>query len=421
MQEALKLVRSSLGPDAVILSTRNIRGGGAIGFQGKPMVEVTAALDNSQDAGPAFKSQPLPPPKARSFSQVYEAPQLHQKIPDLSKKEQQKELQNILNPIQDDIQDLKKMMNGFLKREMAKEEDGGDQDVLRTDMEELKSMMKLMLEGGSSANVPPLHDGLVQVYKEMVGNKINEAFALKLIQEVGAKIPEEHLKNVGLLKAHIAQEMMKSIKIGGPIRLKKGTTKIAAFVGPTGVGKTTTIAKLAADFSLSKKASVALITLDTYRIAAVEQLKTYARILKIPIEVIVNETELEGAVSQFGQKDVVLIDTAGRSKKDQAQLTELVSFLGVDLPIEVHLVLSATATEESILAAYSKFQPISVDRLLFTKLDESVHYGMIYNIIRKTNKPLSYFTTGQKVPEDIELAEAERLVDLTLNLERARR
>lgn len=420
MQEALKLVRNSLGPDAVILSTRNIRGGSALGYQGKSMVEVTAALDNSRtiESSP-YKSQSLPPPREGSISQRIDPAAVQQKMAALSKKEQQKELQSMLNPIQDDISDLKNMMINLLNREKNPGTEDKETELLQADLSELKSMVQLLAEG-ESKQPPPFHEGLMQVYKEIVGNRVNEAFALKLIQEVRSKIPEEHYKNVGLIKAHVAQEMMRAIKIGGPIRLKKGVPKIAAFVGPTGVGKTTTIAKLAADFALAKKASVALITLDTYRIAAVEQLKTYARILKIPIEVIVNENQLEQTVGSFDQKDLILIDTAGRSKKDEAQLTELVNFLGVDLPIEVYLVLSATGTEESILAAFSKFHPISIDRLLFTKLDESVHYGMIYNVAKKTNKPLSYFTTGQKVPEDIELAEAERLVDLILNLKRAK-
>ncbi len=412
MQEALKLIRSSLGPEAVIISTRNIRGGGAIGYQGKPMVEVTAALDNSRrDAPLSFKSRALPPPIERSAIPTGDS---H------SKKEQQRELRNMLDPLQDDISDLKNMIHTLLKKEKSREDETRDGDHVKTELDELKSMIQLLLEGEADKK-PSLHEGLAQVFKEMVANKINEAFALKLIREVSAKIPEEHYKNVGFIKTYVAREMVKSIKIGGPIKLKQGTTKIVAFVGPTGVGKTTTIAKLAADFTLSKKASVALITLDTYRIAAVEQLKTYARILKIPIEVIVNESELDRAVNNFDQEDLILIDTAGRSKKDQAQLTELVNFLGIDIPIEVHLVLSSMATEESILAAYTKFHPISIDRLLFTKLDESVYYGMIYNVARKTNKPLSYFTTGQKVPEDIELAETERLIDMILNLNRMKR
>lgn len=414
MQEALKLVRNSLGPDAVIVSTRNIRSGGTVGFQGKPMVEVTAALDRTHVHG-----KPAGPMPGLPRTPGVNPAMIQQKMLELSKKQQQKDLQDMLDPMQDDIFELKSMIRSLIKKEKNNEESGGESDGLKTDIDELKSMMRLLLEE-ETGKTSSLHDGLIQVFKEMVSNKMSEAFALKLIKDISKVMPEEHFKNVGFIKTHVAQEMMKLIKVGGPIRLKQGMTKIVAFVGPTGVGKTTTIAKLAADFTLNKKASVGLITLDTYRIAAVEQLKTYAKILKIPIEVIVSENQLEEAVERFEQKDIILIDTAGRSKKDQAQLTELVNFLRVDLPIEVHLVLSATATEESILSAYRKFHPISIDRLLFTKLDESVYYGMIYNVMKKTNKAVSYFTTGQKVPEDIELAEVERLVDLILNLEKVK-
>lgn len=201
------------------------------------------------------------------------------------------------------------------------------------------------------------------------------------------------------------------------ITIRPGHCTTVALVGPTGVGKTTTVAKLAANFALREKFRVALITADTYRIAAVEQLKTYADLIGIPIEVIYSPQELTGALQRHQDKHLVLIDTAGRSPANQPQMIELENLLAVDLSIEKHLVLSATTKFTECLDAVRRFKTANPQKYLFTKIDEACNLGTVLSLMHHDPKPLSYITTGQNVPDDIEPANPQRLTNLMLREE----
>jgi len=198
------------------------------------------------------------------------------------------------------------------------------------------------------------------------------------------------------------------------INVRAGYCKVVALVGPTGVGKTTTIAKLAANFALREKYRVALITADTYRIAAVEQLKTYADLIGIPIEVVYTPQELQEALYRHQDKQLVLIDTAGRSPANQPQMAELETLLAVDSTIEKHLVLSATTKFTECLSTVQRFQDCNPQKYLFTKIDEACNMGTVFSLMYHSPRPLSYITTGQNVPDDIEQADPERLTNLML-------
>jgi flagellar biosynthesis protein FlhF len=180
------------------------------------------------------------------------------------------------------------------------------------------------------------------------------------------------------------------------------------------VGKTTTLAKLAATFKLRDKKKVALVTIDTYRIAAVDQLRTYANIIKVPLHVVLSPEELSDALAQCRGYDVVLIDTAGRSQRDCDRLDDLRQFIAMADPHEVHLVLSSTASQQVLEQAVDRFTKVRIDRIIFTKLDEAVSFGVLLNVVRRVNKQLSYVTTGQEVPHQIEPGRSERLADLIL-------
>ena len=182
-----------------------------------------------------------------------------------------------------------------------------------------------------------------------------------------------------------------------------GRPRTVALVGPTGVGKTTTIAKLAATFKLKQKLNVGLITLDTYRIAAVEQLRTYANIIGLPLHVLLTPEELSLALQPLRASgptrcDGVLIDTAGRSQRDDPRLAQLRTFIRAADPHEVHLVLSSTWSQAVLMDTVERFSSIRTDRIIFTKLDEAVSFGVMLNVASKVNKRLSYVTTGQEVP-----------------------
>jgi len=204
------------------------------------------------------------------------------------------------------------------------------------------------------------------------------------------------------------------IRFAGNLRMKKNAPRVIALVGPTGVGKTTTTAKLAAMYALNRGNKVALITMDIFRVGAVEQLKTYTKIMGIPLEVGSTPKELERALERHADCDLILIDTAGRSHKDTDKLEEMKVFLGNSVQADIYLCLSATTKDRELEEILNRFSILPISKVVFTKLDECESVGCIVNLLLKANLQLAYFTTGQKVPEDIEVATSEKLADLIL-------
>jgi flagellar biosynthesis protein FlhF len=192
---------------------------------------------------------------------------------------------------------------------------------------------------------------------------------------------------------------------------------VVALVGPTGVGKTTTVAKLAANLKLTRGIRVGLVTVDTYRIAAVEQLRTYAEIIDLPLAVVNQPGEMSRAIEGLGPVELVFIDTAGRAPRDEPRIQELIDFLGEARPDEVHLVLSAVVGQKNLRAMIERFAPVRADRLILTKLDEVDGLGGILSVLGTADRPISYITTGQAVPDDFEPADRRRLARLILGME----
>ena len=198
--------------------------------------------------------------------------------------------------------------------------------------------------------------------------------------------------------------------------MASGRCRVVALVGPTGVGKTTTIAKLAANFRLRDKWNVGLITVDTYRIAAVEQLRTYADIIDLPMQVVSTPREMREAVDRFSQMDLILVDTAGRSPRDEIKIRELRTLLSEARADEVHLVLSSAASAASLTVTAERFAPAGATALILTKLDEASGLGHLLPIVRGARLPLSYLTNGQNVPDDIESVDVRRLAQSVLGV-----
>jgi flagellar biosynthesis protein FlhF len=207
------------------------------------------------------------------------------------------------------------------------------------------------------------------------------------------------------------------IPVSGPIAVTPGRRRLVALVGPTGVGKTTTIAKLAADYRLRQRRNVGLITVDTYRIAAVEQLRTYADIIDLPMQVISTPREMRDAVRRLEGLDLILMDTAGRSPRDEIKIQELKAFLSEAAADEVHLVLSSVAGTRTLTLTAQRFAAVGTTHMILTKLDEATGLGSLLPVIRGSRLPLSYLTNGQNVPDDIEVADSGRLARLILGVE----
>jgi flagellar biosynthesis protein FlhF len=239
--------------------------------------------------------------------------------------------------------------------------------------------------------------------------------AEEIVKTLHRTLRPDHLQQRQFVREKIAEQLERLLPVSGPItRTKTSGPHVVALIGPTGVGKTTTIAKLAAKLKLDENRRIGLVTIDTYRIAAVDQLKKYADIIGSPLRVVHTPEELREAVQQMRDCDFVLIDTAGRSPKDTLKLNELRTFLEAASPEEVHLVLSATADRGCVDLAIEKFSNVRVDKLIFTKLDEARHVGAVLGVVRSVRKPLSYVTTGQGVPADIEVARGKRIAQLIL-------
>ncbi len=280
-------------------------------------------------------------------------------------------------------------------------------DQLSIELASLKAVVSDLASRLMPSSYPEWLKGL---HRRLLEHRFTEEAAAKLAERVLTEIGVRGDFEAGLrcLEKTIIETL------GRPKVIRPETTRQIAFVGPTGVGKTTTLAKLAARFALAEGLRVAVITADTYRIAAIEQLKTYTEIIGVPLEVVFTPAELREALAKYAQWDLVFIDTAGRSPLNRMQMGEMKGFLEAASPVEVYLLLAATTRYQDALEAAKRYADVGYHRLVFTKLDESTVYGLIPNMVLATRKPLAYFTTGQRVPDDIEEADPCKVADLIL-------
>ncbi len=237
------------------------------------------------------------------------------------------------------------------------------------------------------------------------------------MRHIAENLEPDQLDHPDSIRAALCEAVELCIPVAPPIRAVAGTRRVIALVGPTGVGKTTTVAKLAANFKLAHGVRVGLITVDTYRIAAVEQLKTYAEIIDLPLAVVNDPARCRGRLTSWARSTLSSSTPPGRSPRDEVKIRELAEFLLQARPDEVHLVLSAVAGQRSLRSAVERFAVVQVDRLILTKLDEADSLGGVLAVLGLSSRPLSYLTTGQAVPDDIEPADRKRLARLILRQE----
>jgi flagellar biosynthesis protein FlhF len=256
--------------------------------------------------------------------------------------------------------------------------------------------------------------GALSLYTRMIKNGVNDRHVRLFFERTGA-FNGRTVNDTKSVKNMALNEIMNVIDVKNPFEIKENNQIIAAFIGTTGVGKTTTIAKLAARLMLEKTKKVGLISLDAYRIGAMEQLKTYANILGVPCFQAFKKKDLLFALRRMEEKDVVLIDTAGQSQYDSSRLDDLRKLIPDNLNISTHLLLSIATTESEMNKAADNFRCLNYQSYIFTKRDETQKCGSILNQIMKQNLPVSYITTGQNVPEDIEQAEKEKLLKLIVS------
>lgn len=285
---------------------------------------------------------------------------------------------------------------------------------------QLDSIRKMVegLSRGALAQREEIPADLFQIYTRLIDAEVDEELARELTCRLRDEGDAADHADAARCRRKLSSMVEADLRCGGPIAVTPGRRKVVALVGPTGVGKTTTIAKLAANFRLRDGIRMGLVTVDTYRIAAVEQLRTYAEIIDLPMKVVTGPNEMSRALAELRGMDLVLIDTAGRSPKDEPRIQELRQLLEEAEVDETHLVLSLTASTRSLEAGVEKFAAAGVTSLILTKLDEALGMGGLLSIARKVPLPISYVTTGQDVPDDIETASARRLSRLILGEDR---
>ncbi|KSV60696.1 flagellar biosynthesis protein FlhF [Acetivibrio ethanolgignens] len=376
--EAMILAKEELGKDAIVMNIKTIKPKGFYGLFRKPLVEVTAAVDDNVNYNSSLEK-----PKVQQTP----APIVN---PNILVEEQETE-----SAIEKKLNDLQKLLeNQLVKNEESKE----ITEEIVEDKEDTKQAL-----GEKNAACIQL------IYNQLVNNEMDEKYAKQIISEIEKGISKE--AGVDNVLSSVYQKIILKLGQRKPIELLEKGPKFLFFVGPTGVGKTTTIAKLASDFALKKKTKVGFIASDTYRIAAVEQLKTYANILGIPLQVIYSAEDMDKIKKEFKDMELVFVDTAGRSHQNQKQKEEIARLISSvpEEEREVFLVLSATTKYRDLLKIADCYSEVADYNLIFTKLDETSCIGNIYNLKMYTGAPLSYTTFGQNVPDDIGIIDAQSI------------
>lgn len=410
LREALAMVRRELGPEALIISTRQVTP--VLGL-GPPMLEVTAgAADDSGDISLRERAPRLlnlvggiGRARRREAEDALWGGKLHDGWFQEEDQDQGAEarpalerggsieadagLEARLLPLQREVQALRAQLHQVTQSTAAG-------PGLKQDVDELRAVIRTMNNGARAGEMTP---DLARLALHGLERPLSESL-LQRAREIG-----------GDLEAALRKAVAERVTVAGPVGV---SAKVAAFIGPTGVGKTTTIAKIAARAALIDGAKVALLTVDTFRVGAIDQLQRYADLMELPLQVAGTSTALRAAVQSNAGADLILLDTAGRGPRDVAQLAALRELLGSADSVEVHLCLSATTRAREQALALQSYRPLHPTRLCITKLDEAVALGEIYGLHTSSKLPISYLGTGQRVPEDLELCTPDGLAERLL-------
>ncbi|MDD2566836.1 MAG: flagellar biosynthesis protein FlhF [Thiovulaceae bacterium] len=411
--EALKRAKEQIGDEGVVIETREIQKK-ALGKEA--LYEMVIGIDEDALAKNTQKSQ-KPAPRAQHKPLEKQKPLL-------------KESEDILFDISSAAQQISKIADvtdplyeyGIPKPQPYQEPK--ELKEIKTELHKLSDKVKLIQNMFWEEKAPALQNAIppefAEIYKLAKESGMNHEHLDAIMQMTLEHMPFKMRENSATVKRYFQTLLRKMI----PIRLETppehGTKKVIMLVGPTGVGKTTSIAKLAARYSflMQKKYKVGLVVLDTYRIGAVEQLMQYARMMKLGIETVVGPPEFSSALNSLRYCDYILIDTMGSSPYDKVKIEKIYECLhanDTEFSIDVVLVMPSSIKYEDLKATYENFEALNIDTMMFTKLDETRGFGNIFSLVFQTRKPISYFSVGQEVPEDLVCASSDFLVECLLN------
>ncbi|MCD9023379.1 flagellar biosynthesis protein FlhF [Cohnella silvisoli] len=435
LPEAVQMIRSELGSDAVILNTKEIRIGGFLGMFSKKRVEVIAAVDEASKKLPARAPMPARPiEKKQLLSQIEELAVSSPMIPSNAVRERYSQApfadsgRKTTSPVMEAQRDAGQAIIAQPDTHLEQHRSDTQAATLAVAVQTLEARENKQAKEETSAlllELRSMKEMMAKMAKQQTFRSMPEAvmkWSRRLAEQgVDPAYVEQFAEAVNLIMEETSEEETRSsYEAARAVLLSwlqdaKGTgieptTRIVHFVGPTGVGKTTTIAKLAAEQSFSHRRSVGFITADTYRIAAVDQLRTYADILNVPLEVVFSPSELTRAYKKLNDLDLLFMDTAGRNYRNEMFVSEVNSLLAPGEQTETILVLSMTHKYSDMKMVASQFAKYGVNQLLLTKFDETDSFGTIINLVKEFDFRISYITCGQTVPDDIRPFDPEDLI-----------
>ncbi|WP_026660369.1 flagellar biosynthesis protein FlhF [Butyrivibrio sp. AC2005] len=417
--EATEIAKKELGDNIVIMNVRPVKKSGFFAIFAPPKIEVTVALEDEpaksmKSVKPAREQNRAPRPgKPASMADKLLRAQEQGEIPPLKVSQPAQVQPSVSTPapkehalLQDEssaIEEKLDSLHNLIEKNLKTEKEDPRPDMAEEEVSEIKETPNTVSDETLS---------FVKVlYNTLIENEVDEIYANQLTDEV-EKVSKPNIPMEYVL-ANVYQKMV--LKFGPADRIKESTDGPIAeiFIGPTGVGKTTTIAKLASELRIVRKKNVALLTVDTYRIAAAEQLKTYATIMDIPFRVIYSVEEMKAAAEEFKDYDYLMVDTAGHSLHNEEQKETMIGYIHAleeCVETENYLVLSATTKYRDLIEIADGYSELVKYKLIFTKMDETSSAGNLYNIHMHTGAPMSYITNGQNVPSDIAVFDAQKSV-----------
>ncbi len=374
-KEAIEAAKKELGENIVIMNVKNTKKKGVLGIFGATVVEVTVALESENE-----RSVPVFPAKKETTGPIVPDSVWDKKPLLMKENSTENEEEETRKAIVEKLDGLQSLLQQQLK---MTEEEKKDEVKEEKVSEETMTFIKLL-------------------YNTMIENEVSDKYANELIDEIERNGKPD--MQMDFVLSNVYQKMILKFGKAKLIQASEKKPKLIYFIGPTGVGKTTTIAKIASKFCVEEKKKIALLTADTYRIAAAEQLRTYANILEVPFRVIYTPEEIVQSVEEFKNLDYILVDTSGHSHQNQEQKEAILEFLNAtddSLEKEVFLVVSATTKYRDLIRIADSYKSVKDYKIIFTKLDETTALGNLYNLRLYTGAPLSYVTCGQNVPDDI--------------------
>ena len=364
MQEALKQIKKEFGDDAIILSNRSVEHP-----EWKNAVEITAAIDKKDE----------PQAEKVHFQSLIEKPAI----------------QPSTNTIPTTV--IQTQLNSMTK-----------------EIEYLRDRIEFLINHIKYEHLPHIPKNLQEILKLLNKNGVNLTLANNMIEEIFTSLSGEELMDEEMILKKLNNKIKHFLNITGPIKFNQNQTTVVLLMGPTGSGKTTTIAKLAALYKYTYSRKVALVSADSYRIAAMEQLKAFAEIAKIPFVAVYNNNDLTEKINTLRKYELILIDTTGLNAKNMKQMVSLKETIRIAKADEIHLTLSMTTKYSDLSDNIKNFNMIPYDGIILTKMDETEGMGDILNIAADFEKPYSYITFGQDIPEDINLANRNELAQIIL-------